>query len=71
MLVRTMQHTKPKDNDEFLETSNVARECEVSGQTVLQWERAGKLKAIRTANGKRLYRREDVEELKRKRQVTA
>lgn len=56
------------ENDELLMTSGVARELELSGRMVIELERSGKLPAIKTANGTRLFRRADVEQLKRQRQ---
>lgn len=39
----------------YLQTSEVARRCGVSASTVLMWERLGRLRAIRTSRGIRLY----------------
>jgi DNA-binding transcriptional MerR regulator len=51
------------DRDDLLTTQDVARAAdgEVCASTVRQWERTGKLPAIRTASGMRLFRRADVE----------
>jgi excisionase family DNA binding protein len=65
--MQTSQH----DGNEFLTTSDVARECQVAGETVRAWHKAGKLAAERTARGYRLFRRADVERLKRDRAATA
>lgn len=40
---------------EFLTSSDVARLAGVTPDTVRSWERAGKLKATRTAGGTRLF----------------
>ena len=53
--------------DDLLMTSDVSRQLLVSGQRVIQLNREGKLPAIRTANGTRLFRRSDVERLKAER----
>jgi DNA-binding transcriptional MerR regulator len=59
---------KPNENkSEFLMTTDVAREAEVAGQTVILWERTKKLPALRTANGTRLFRRIDVDRFLRER----
>jgi DNA-binding transcriptional MerR regulator len=55
------------DEDEFLMTTHAARELEVAPQTIILWNNQGKLSAIRTANGVRLYKRQDIERLKRER----
>jgi DNA-binding transcriptional MerR regulator len=57
---------EPKDND-FLTTTPAALELGVSTQSVILYEQSGKLKAIRTSNGMRLFRREDVERFKAER----
>lgn len=62
-----MKNPKVQGND-FLTTSPAARELGVSAQAVIQWEREGKLHAIRTATGIRLFRREDIERLKAERE---
>jgi DNA-binding transcriptional MerR regulator len=64
-----MQQATPSDQAEFLMASDVARECEVSRGAVLDWDRRGILRAaIRTVNGTRLFRRVDVERIKRHRE---
>ena len=46
---------------EMLTVSETARELGLSAETVREWADRGKLAAIRTAGGMRLFRREDVE----------
>lgn len=55
------------DQNEFLTTTPCALVLECSNQTVIQLERKGLLKAVKTATGMRLFRRLDVERLKRER----
>ncbi len=55
----------------YLKTSEVARLLHLSESGVRKWEREGRLKAIRTATGQRLFRREDVEKLIPKEAVSA
>ncbi len=45
---------------EILTTTDVARLGDVSASTVNAWERSGKLPAMRTERGIRIFRREDV-----------
>jgi excisionase family DNA binding protein len=61
-----MHKTKDSDN-EFPLTSPVARELGVSSQYVIQLANEGKLAAIKTANGVRLFKRMDVERFKAER----
>lgn len=63
-----MQHVTAQ-NDELLMTSETARELGISQGTVLLWERTGKLVAIKTTNGRRLFRRSEVDRVKREREV--
>jgi excisionase family DNA binding protein len=63
-----MNDAVTSDND-FLMTSGAARLAEVSKETILLWERQGKLPAVKTDNGRRLFRRADVERLKREREA--
>ena len=63
-----MHNPKSSDKEELLTTTPAARELEVSSQRVIQLEQQGILKAIRTATGIRLFRRVDIERLKRERQ---
>ena len=50
-----------KTDQEYMLTADVAREKGVTPATVRQWERSGKLSAIRTVTGVRLFNRGDVE----------
>ena len=52
-----MSETSPQ----YMLTADVAREKEVTPATVREWEKSGKLPAIKTVNGVRLFRRSDVE----------
>ena len=61
-----MQQAKG-DGNQFLMTTCAAHELGVSAQTVILWNRSGKLPALRLANGVRLYRREDIERIKQER----
>jgi len=58
------------DMDTFLTTLDAAKILQVSPDTIRVWERRGKLPAIRTQGGMRLFRREDVELLATQRQTT-
>ena len=49
-------------------TSQAARILAVASETVRTWERVGKLHAVRTAGGVRLFDRADVERLARERE---
>ncbi len=49
--------------DEFMLSADVSRKTGAAAATVIWWERTGKLKALRTASGVRLFRRTDVEKL--------
>ena len=51
----------------FLLTNDAARLLNVSPQTIRVWERAGRLVAVKTARGVRLFDRRDVERLARER----
>jgi len=50
-------------------TSEVARILEVSSETVRVWERLGRLPALKTGRGVRLFDRRDVERLVRERRA--
>jgi DNA-binding transcriptional MerR regulator len=50
-------------SDEFLMVTGAAKILDRSAQTVRFYERTGKLAAIRTADGTRLFRQSDVEAL--------
>jgi DNA-binding transcriptional MerR regulator len=52
--------------NDFLTTSDTARILNRAAATVLYYERTGRLKAIRTQNGIRLFERADVERLAQK-----
>lgn len=52
----------PQTIDPLL-TSEVARILEVSSETVRVWERLGRLPALKTGRGVRLFDRGDVERL--------
>lgn len=54
------------DNDKFLMTTAAARLLNRSAEAVRSYERSGKLPAMKTANGHRLFRESDVLELARK-----
>lgn len=51
-----------KATTELLMPADVAREAEVTPATVRHWETTGKLRGVRTISGRRLFRREDVDE---------
>ena len=55
--------------DDFLTTNAVAKLMNVAPDTVRFYERTGRLAAIRTTSGVRLFRREDVEDFIAKRRV--
>lgn len=55
----------------YMLTSEVARLCRVSSETVREWERVGRLKAIRTATGVRLFDARTVARLAATRQAGA
>jgi excisionase family DNA binding protein len=48
---------------EVLSVSETARELKVSSQTVRDWADSGKLVAMRTAGGQRIFRAAEVERL--------
>jgi DNA-binding transcriptional MerR regulator len=54
-------------NDELLMASGAAKILNRSAECVRFYERTGKLRAIRTADGTRLFRRTDVEKFLRDR----
>jgi excisionase family DNA binding protein len=60
-------HDTAATENEFLMTSSAARALGVSKETVLLWERQGKLPALKTDNGRRLFRRSDVDRLRQQR----
>jgi excisionase family DNA binding protein len=55
---------------DFLTTSDAARLLGVSPDMVRCYERTGRLTALRTTSGVRLFRREDVEDFIAKRSAT-
>jgi DNA-binding transcriptional MerR regulator len=50
----------------FLTTGDAAKILDRSTASVILYERTGKLPAIKTANGRRLFRESDVRDLARK-----
>jgi excisionase family DNA binding protein len=54
---------------EWLMTSSVARRLQISSDMVRHLERVGRLRAIRTASGVRLFARADVEQFIRNREA--
>ena len=50
-------------------TNEAARVLAVSPETVRFWERVGRLRAVKTASGLRLFDRRDVERLARDREA--
>jgi DNA-binding transcriptional MerR regulator len=55
--------------NDYLTTSDTARMLKRAAATVLYYERTGRLKAIRTEGGMRLFERADVERLARQLQA--
>ena len=60
---------KEKIMDNLLMVSQVGRMLNRSAESVRSYEKAGKLPAIRTSDGKRLFRESDVRELAAKLQA--
>jgi excisionase family DNA binding protein len=58
----------PSATDPPLLTNEAARILDVTPETVRHWERVGRLPAIKTARGVRLFFRGDVERLARERE---
>ena len=56
-------------DEEFLTTLDASRIFKKSPETVRLWEKQGKLPAIRTPGGQRLFKRDDVERLARERAI--
>ena len=54
----------------FLTVSDAARLAGVSAQTIRAWERTGRVPAIRTASGVRLFEREVVQRVAETRRHT-
>jgi excisionase family DNA binding protein len=46
--------------NEFLSVSGAARLLKIAAQTVREWERQGRLRAIKTETGTRIFRRDQV-----------
>jgi DNA-binding transcriptional MerR regulator len=57
-----------QSNEDLVTVSEVARDLEVSEQTIRNYESRKILKGFRLSNGTRVFRREDVEALKAKRE---
>lgn len=53
----------------FLTVGSAARRIGVTSQTIRNWERLGKLRALRTETGVRLFLATDVEALAREREA--
>ena len=53
-----MQH-----QNEFLSVNGAAKLLDIAAQTVREWERRGRLRAIKTETGTRIFRREHVQRL--------
>ena len=49
--------------NEFLSVNGTARILNIAPQTVRDWERRGRLRALRTETGTRIFQRADVERL--------
>jgi len=60
----------PEQTKDLLLAAGVARLCGVTPATVRLWERTGRLPAVRTADGVRIFRREDVTRLASERERT-
>jgi excisionase family DNA binding protein len=54
---------KHENKPEYLSTSDAAKLLEKTRDTIIYYERIGKLNAIRTVGGIRLFRKQDVERL--------
>ena len=54
---------------EVLSVSEAARRLKVSAQTVRDWADRGKLPAMRTAGGQRIFQRDDIERARQERQM--
>ena len=55
--------TRPKDLDDWLTAREVAEMFKVQIATVRNWDRAGRLTAVRTPGGHRRFSRADVDAL--------
>jgi excisionase family DNA binding protein len=56
-----------QEDEEILTSGPLARELVTTTQTIKRWLEEGKLKAIVTSSGQRLFRRSDIEAFKRAR----
>jgi len=54
--------------DQLSMTSEAARELAVAPTTLLTWDRTGKIRSIKTTNGRRLFPRSEIERVKRERE---
>jgi len=50
-----------QDSTQLLTTADAARIVGVSSETIRSWENEGKLSAVRTASGIRLFARDEIE----------
>jgi excisionase family DNA binding protein len=64
-----MVNTNADNAADFLLTNDAARYLDVSPQTIRVWERAGRLHAVRTMRGVRLFARADVTALLHEREA--
>lgn len=55
-----MKRKKQTSNEQYLMVTDAARLLKRSSEMVRQYEKVGRLPAIKTANGHRLFRRSDV-----------
>ncbi len=62
-------HAQLIQPDSLLMASDVARVFDVTSEAVRKWERAGRLSALRTLRGTRLFRGSDVLRLQQERAV--
>ena len=62
------EHAAGRNTDPPLLTNEAARILGVTPETVRHWERVGRLAAVKTARGVRLFDRHDVERLALERQ---
>src|SRR4051812_24033018 len=51
----TMMNANPSGSSDFLLTNDAARYLDVSPQTIRVWERTGRLPAVKTERGVRLF----------------
>jgi excisionase family DNA binding protein len=63
-----MQHVSSEASADVVLTSEAARIIGVSAQSVRQYERSGRLPAVRTGTGVRLFKRADCEQLRQARE---